>query len=178
MHPCSGKPDRGCRESGSAYRSRICRAARQDRKGTDGPGSDVRFWSASRLTSWSRTEQRIELASSQLEGVGRLSLPTLPSLTESTGLLVATLLPGKSGDEARSLQVRSSTLPSSSSQKELEAQSPALATATKRSRHECLHLTRIVPYSSTDAGGERSSPGRRDRFESCASTFIFLFGYA
>ena len=67
MHPCSGKPDQRCRESSSAYCSRICRAARQDRKGADGPRSDVRFWSASRLTSWSRTEQRIKLASSQLE---------------------------------------------------------------------------------------------------------------
>ena len=48
------KPDRGCREGRSAYRSRVCRAARQDRKSTDGPGSDVRFWSTSRLTSWPR----------------------------------------------------------------------------------------------------------------------------
>jgi hypothetical protein len=54
VHPRPGKPTRGCREGWSAYRSRVCRAARQDRKSTDGPGSDARFWSASRLTSWPR----------------------------------------------------------------------------------------------------------------------------
>ena len=152
MHPCSGKPDRGCRESSSAYRSRICRAARQDRKGTDGPRSDVRFWSASRLTSWSRTEQRIELASSQLEGVGRLSLPTLPSLTESTGLLVATPLAS-----TKRLWPRRKDRDRSVSTSSISYQ--------------------ILPYLPTGAGGERPSSGRRDRFESCTSISTFLFGY-